>query len=308
MIDDAPVRVLFLAGIGRSGTTLIERTLGEVAGVTALGEVMHLWDRGLVRGELCACSRPFRECPFWTQVGDDAFGGWDNVDTERMAHLKAQVDRTLRVPHAAWGRPASFVREADEYVAHYVRVYRAAARLSGDVLVDSSKQASLAWLLQRSPDIDLRVLQCVRDSRGVTHSWSKVIARPEAISDEHAEMPRYAPPTMSAYWLCHNVAAAALHRRVPHLRLRYEDFVADPTRRIHDVLALAGISSELPHVRGSVVTLGGGHSCAGNPMRFRQGEIEVVPDNQWREQQPDGQRRLVTTLTAPLLLRYGYLR
>ncbi|HEY2794503.1 MAG TPA: sulfotransferase, partial [Micromonosporaceae bacterium] len=36
-------RVVFLGGLGRSGTTLLERILGEVPGVCALGELVHLW-------------------------------------------------------------------------------------------------------------------------------------------------------------------------------------------------------------------------------------------------------------------------
>ncbi|HEY4605248.1 MAG TPA: hypothetical protein VIH08_13030, partial [Blastococcus sp.] len=37
-----PLRVLYLAGIGRSGSTLLERILGEVPGICSLGEVVFL--------------------------------------------------------------------------------------------------------------------------------------------------------------------------------------------------------------------------------------------------------------------------
>lgn len=303
-----PVPVLFLAGIGRSGTTLVERTLAEVDGITALGEVMHLWERGLGRGELCSCGEPFLECPFWSRVGREAFGGWDQVDTARIAWLKARVDRALKVPQLAIGRPTSFAREVDEYVDHYVRVYRAAQQITGGLLIDSSKQPSLAWCLRRTPAIDLKILHCVRDSRGVTHSWARTVARPEAVREADAEMPRYSPPLMSAYWLLHNAEAEALGRLVPLRRLRYEDFVSDPAGEVDTILDFLGVSAPAPHVRGSSVHLGSGHSCAGNPMRFRTGELDVVADEGWRAQQPTVQRRLVTSLTAPLLLRYGYLR
>src|SRR5215813_3238781 len=38
-------RVILLGGLGRSGTTLVERIVGELPGVVALGEVVHLWRR-----------------------------------------------------------------------------------------------------------------------------------------------------------------------------------------------------------------------------------------------------------------------
>lgn len=316
--EDPPVTVVFLAGLGRSGSTLLERVLGETPGVTALGEVMHLWDRGLVRHELCACERPFPECPFWSEVGRRAFGGWDQVDPARMAWLKRRVDRATRVPAIAAGRPPGFARDVDEYVAAFVRVYRAAAEVAaaddpgvGDarpVLVDSSKQASLAWCLARSSEVDLRLVHCVRDSRGVAHSWSKQVARPEAVSDEHGAMPRYSPRTVAAYWTLHNTASELLGRRVPSVRMRYEDFVADPVGQTRRVLDLAGVGAPAAHVSPGAVELGPNHSCAGNPMRFRHGTIEVVPDESWRRRQPVRDQRLMTALTAPLLAHYGYLR
>ena len=107
------VPVLYLAGLGRSGTTLIERTLAETPGVTGLGEVMHLWERGLGRNELCGCGVPFASCPFWREVGARAFGGWERVDAERMTWLKGQVDRASRVPAIATSLSARFAALVD---------------------------------------------------------------------------------------------------------------------------------------------------------------------------------------------------
>jgi len=67
-----PVRVLYIGGLGRSGSTLIERLLGQVPGVCAVGELVHLWDRGITEDERCGCGEPFRQCPFWSQVGKTA--------------------------------------------------------------------------------------------------------------------------------------------------------------------------------------------------------------------------------------------
>lgn len=305
-MTSAPVRVLFLAGIGRSGTTLLERTLAEVEGVTALGEVMHLWDRGLVRGERCACGAPFADCPFWREVGARAFGGWDRVDAQRLAHLKDRVDRATCVPAVASGWPRALAREVAEYVDHYARLYRAAADLTGGVVVDSSKQVSLAWCLQTRPDLDVRVVHCVRDSRGVAYSWSKEVARPEAVSEEYGRMPRYSAGSVSSLWMLHNAEIEALRSRVPVLQLRYEDFVRDPVTTTRAVLDHAGVAAAADHVRPDSVLLGSSHSCAGNPMRFRTGEVALVADEGWRRHAVRRETRLVTALTAPLLVRYHY--
>ena len=60
--------VLYIAGTGRSGSTVLAAILGEVEGVFAAGEVRYLWQRGLVEGRLCGCGVPVAECPLWSAV------------------------------------------------------------------------------------------------------------------------------------------------------------------------------------------------------------------------------------------------
>ena len=45
---------------------------------------------GIVDDDLCGCGKPFHACPFWTAVGERAFGGWSQVDVERLRWLRAR--------------------------------------------------------------------------------------------------------------------------------------------------------------------------------------------------------------------------
>src|SRR6476469_754930 len=54
--------VLFIAGWGRSGSTLLDRMLGQVPGVFSAGELRDIWDRGVREDRLCGCGQPFHEC------------------------------------------------------------------------------------------------------------------------------------------------------------------------------------------------------------------------------------------------------
>ena len=96
-------RVLYIGGWGRSGSTLAERLLGEMPEIVGAGEVTHLWQRGLIDNELCACGTPFRDCPFWTAVGDRAFGGWDTVDAavDHRAEASRRPDPVRAAARAA---------------------------------------------------------------------------------------------------------------------------------------------------------------------------------------------------------------
>src|SRR5688500_6785417 len=70
-------RVLLLGGAGRSGATVLERVLGELPGACSAGELVHLWQRGVLDDETCGCGESFGRCPFWVEVGARAFNGWN---------------------------------------------------------------------------------------------------------------------------------------------------------------------------------------------------------------------------------------
>lgn len=304
-------RVLYLGALGRSGTTVLERVTGELPGVCSVGELVHLWRRGVLDDETCGCGSSFGSCPFWSEVGRAGFGGWDRGLAERMEQLRPLVDRTRFVPRLLAPRLMRHARRAElaEYTEVWLRLYRALDEVSGGaVLIDSSKHSSLAYVLRTVPDLDLRVVHVVRDSRGVAYSWTKEVRRPEA--GDEALMTRYSPTRASALWVGHNLLFGLLRRLGTATRvLRYEDFVATPHAVLTDLAEFAGLpDAEAPFTGENTVELSTSHTVAGNPMRFRTGPIALRRDDAWRTELPRGQRRLVAALTGPLLARYGYLR
>lgn len=301
--------VLYIGGWGRSGSTLLECVLAQLDGTVALGEVVHLWERGLGRDERCACGEPFSGCAFWTEVGEVAFGGWENVDLDRLRHLADAVDRQRHIPRSARRRPSpEFASLASEYAGHFRAVHRAAARVSGArVVVDSSKEIPTALALSHRDDVDLRVLHVVRDARGVAYSWSKTVARPEADGEA---MPRFSPVRSTTFWLSGNLTVAGLrHRGVPVARLRYEDLVADAAGSVERVWAELGLPgrADVPMTAPDAIDLRPTHSVAGNPMRFRTGPTTLRRDDAWRTALDPRDRRVVTAMAWPVLKAYGYL-
>ena len=82
---------------------------------------------------------------------------------------------------------AAYRRELDEYLDVHRRLYRAIAAVSGaDVVVDASKSTAQLFALRRIDGLDLRVLNLVRDSRGVANSWNKSgIVKPQSTDGRH---------------------------------------------------------------------------------------------------------------------------
>jgi hypothetical protein len=309
------VRVLYVGGLGRSGSTLVARLTGQLPGVCAVGELVHLWERGITEGERCGCGLPFGRCPFWEQVGKTAFGGWDVIDVGHVAALRAGVDRNRYIPALAGREVRAGLRPVlDEYTSYYARLYAAAAEVSGcELVIDSSKHPSLAHCLRWAPGVDLRVVHLVRDSRAVAYSWGRQVRRPD--TDRESYMTRYSPAVAAVQWNGQNAAFYLLARLgCPVMRLKYEDFVAAPRAALDRIAAFAGLPAGSGFAflgtgaGGWSAELELGHSVSGNPMRFATGKVAISRDERWRADMPAGQRRAVTALTLPLLAGYGYYR
>jgi hypothetical protein len=312
-VSGGPLRLLFIGGIGRSGSTLLDRMLGQVGGIWSVGELVHVWQRGLAENNLCGCGARFLDCSFWRRVGEEAFGGWDSVDVDGVLALKQAVDRNRFVPLMCLpGLWPPYRARLRRYLELLDRLYRAVAKVAGPVvIVDASKHVSHAFLVRRVPGIDLRVAHLVRDSRGVAFSWTRLLRRLEVVDGE-AMMATESPLRMSVRWTTHNALFHLLRRvGVPTLLLRYEYLVRSPgaeLARLLDHVDQPAAPGELDFIGDGWVELGTSHALAGNPMRFRQGRVPVRLDEEWRHKLSRGHRLVTVGSTWPLLLRYGYLR
>ena len=216
-------RVVFIGGLGRSGSTILDLMLGQLPGFVAVGELAYVWGRS--DADLCGCGRAFSRCPFWIEVGEHAFGGWSRVDRPRIAALRAGIERNRQIPALVRdGHGDAERRELDDAIH---RLHRAIGSVSGaDVVIDSTKHPASAYHLH-AMGADLRVIHLLRDPRGVAYSWTKVKERPGIAGG--AMMDRYPPWRIAGRWLTFNGAFHGLERLgVPTLRVRYEDLVTEP--------------------------------------------------------------------------------
>lgn len=303
-MDPSAADVLFIAGFGRSGSTLLDRILGRIDGFVSVGEIRQLWQRGLVLGQLCGCGEPVPDCPFWTEVLKDAFGSFGTDDARRVLTMARGIDRVRAFRRA--GRPGT----GSEYTEILADLFRSVSRVSGArVIVDTSKSVTHGLLLKKALGDRVRIVHLVRDSRAVAFSWMRHRKRPE-IHWEQTEMPTYGALRTALDWMLVNGLIGRSRKQfgADMPRVRYEDLAEEPRETVTRMLEAVGIA--LPpgaEVPGRSFTPGIDHTVSGNPIRFQSGTIEIRPDLQWRSALPAGKRRLVTAVTWPLLKRYGYL-
>lgn len=308
-MTDKPVKVLYVAGLGRSGSTILANTLGQVEGFFSGGELNFIWKHALIEDRLCGCGKPASECEFWGRVFGEEFGGQDEGLAREMMRLQHLGARTRHIPQMLTERGRRKIRERlGKFLDNTGRLYRTIQSVSGSrVVVDTSKEPAYGYALGMVPGIDLHVLHLVRDPRAAAYSWAK--KKPQPDSEEREFMHRKTPAQSAVLWDAWNAAIEALWRKTPekYLRLRYEDFIADPRGSFERILKLVGEEdAELPLVGGNQVKLGISHTVSGNPNRFDTGAVELKSDEAWTRKMTSRDQKLVTGLTLPLLPRYGY--
>jgi hypothetical protein len=295
------VRVLYIAG------TLLANTLGQVAGVFNAGEIRYIWQRGMLENRLCGCGRHFADCPFWKDVLHEALGP-STPDAQAMTRLQSRLTRIRHLPSLARRRDLRGSADFDLYREVLSRLYRAIQHAAGSqVIVDSSKLPSYGRLLGLMPEIDLHVVQLVRDPRSAATSWARVKEQPD--HGVAGVMERMSPVRSALLWNLWNSTskpflASAASR---YMRLRYEDFVARPRESVRLIVQMLGMpDAELPFTDASTVMLSPNHTVAGNPDRLRSGPVVIRADAAAGFKLRGRDQLLVTGVTFPLLLRLGY--
>jgi LPS sulfotransferase NodH len=308
---------VLIAGAGRSGSTLLEMMLDQVPGLVAVGELTDIWDAGLVRDERCGCGEQFARCPFWSAVGRRAFGGWDNVDAERMLADHDAVARNRQLPRLLTARwQPRFRARLDDYARALSSVYDAIAATTGcRVIVDASKWPSHAMALRRIEGLDLRMLHLVRDPRGVAHSWARELGRPQAAGSsevDRSEMRRDQPALAALHWTSLNLGVEIVASLgVPRLLVFYDRLISAPRETLAEALTFAGgevTAESLAFVGDDAVRLSAGHGIAGNPSRFGHGEVRLRAGDEWMTEMTRPTRLAVDALTFPAHAVYRWRR
>lgn len=303
MSEAGRIKVVYIAGWGRSGSTLLGNMLDQVDGLCFIGE-LRLRHPARIENRRCGCGAPLSDCEVWGAVWREVGGGGAAAEA-MVGRGQALATRHLPLLATTVGRRWLESRTRPEREA-LPRLYRAIQRVTGSrVIVESSKFPLYAFVLALVPEVDVYVVHLIRDARAVAFSQQREVPRPDTITPTF--MPRYGPLKSAALWMTWNLGAELLGRYRParFLRMRYDDLVARPRECIRRILALTGEPvGRLEFLGAGAVTLRPGHSVAGNPVRLRSGVVPLRADVEWRTRMRARDRWLVTACTWPLLWRY----
>ncbi len=302
---DAPAGVVFVGGYARTGSTLLDRLLGQIDGFASFGELRHVWERNFRGNQLCGCGRPFRSCPFWNDVVEVAFGGWGGVDPLPWGGTSGGS--------TACGTSPACSRGVDGGVPRGVPCLPGRGR--GAVPGDGGGVGGPGPRgLDEGPSAPVRApfgrARRARSGPGPGQPGGGVlVAEGQAAAGDHLAASGHAavlrgperdglrtsptsPPRPAGWW-----GRARSSVRGPDAR---------PPRQLARLAGELGLGDvDLSFLDGHSATLHPAHTVAGNPVRFARGDHRAQGGRRWTTAMPGGQRTVVTALTSPLLAGCG---
>jgi hypothetical protein len=292
--------IVYISGSGRSGSTLLERTLNSSDDFFALGEFHCLW-RLPTDALTCSCGMAFSADPFWQDILDRA-----RITDRELAELRRLEEEICRTPFLARSGYSLETVRKDERVQRFLAlqlpIFEAIFAATGtSILVDSSKAGPRAWLLACDPRV--RILHLYREPGDVIASWrSKKFDK-----GLNGDMQRLSVLHAAMDWAKVEYLIKKLAEQAPIAKVDYRRFCETPDVVIADALnSLLEIETKpfnwlderrfmpAPHY----------HSLNGNPDRFSSGPVHIAARTLDRSRLPPLDRLAITAAQAALSALY----
>jgi len=304
----ADLKIVYIVGPGRSGSTLFGDVLAQSPNVVHVGELLWYWKRRQMRPPShCGCGLALDTCPFWTSVVErSAFAS--DIDTPLIDKIFSNLGSSRRWPGLWWqGRSGQMVWP--NYGERLAELYQAIADVSGaTVVVDSSKQPGPALVVANLDGVDARFIHLTRDPRAVVRSWKTAKFDDVSPADSLEVIP---PLRATLNWNARAFGAEVLvaRRAAPgrYKRIAFESFVDAPQQRYVELMEFIGEPAASSFfVDERTVRLAPSHTIAGNPGRRAGAPREIELDQAWRTELSGRERLAIAAVSAPMMIKFGY--
>jgi len=298
----APTRLVYIAGSGRCGSTLLDILLGDHPSIQSTGELMRILGGAQGHAQACSCGQDIRTCPFWTRVVAEIGGAEALQQLDRGMRLEGT--KGLFLGRLGDGRRGSLARR---HAARLAQLVRAVSKVSDrPIVVDSSKSLGRGYLyrLEGGHGLDVRYIHMVRDGRAFL--WSKR-ARPDG-EGVGKRTPSRSPLRLAGLWLTTNFVASVVFKAQSgrYLRVRYEDLTQRPAETLDRIgkfvgADLTGVARDVEAGRPIPIS----HVVGGNRLRFSQG-LTLRADAEWEHALPRKEKLAFWAVAGWLAWWYGY--
>lgn len=284
-------KIIYIAGFPRSGSTILQNILNEIEGVASVGEIKTLIGYNIFKRKNCSCGQSIEECEFWSPVQNQIQQKYSKIELTDFEKLRKQLSnknfytykyRTKKFQTEKFAKYSLFLNWL------YNEIF---TQHSIDCIVDSSKDPVYAWYLNIVLQYEVYFIHLYRDPEASYTSLQKDKAKSNYFR-----------------WTLMNRNSEYLQQIAPgrYFRLKYEDFTACPKEAIDELMKFAHIEGNNPIMKENKILFTGNHSLAGNPNRFKTGEIEIKKTVYAGDVLSTAQKKIISILNRSLLKEYGY--
>lgn len=216
-------KIIFIAGNGRSGSTLLDILLGSSANAFGGGELTNI-SRDTIFDEFCSCQSKIGNCELWTTV----YKTWlenSNITLEKYKFLKYKFERnksTLRVL-------VNYIfptKDFKNYRESTYQLFSAIHKVTGkNIIIDSSKSPQRILILKKYQN--LTVFHLCRNARGVLNSAKKVARKDVKAGIEENQYARRTSKTLIE-WVFVNFITELFCIRVNSKKIKFKEFTSSP--------------------------------------------------------------------------------
>ena len=303
------MKILYIAGRGRSGSTLLGNVLNEIDSFFHIGELRHVWQIAFLENRQCGCGKQIQECPFWSSIlaETEAYLGSRGVTVNEIASAGSHLPTHSKLLFNLLLDRKLFIDR--EYTTPLLCLYNSIFKhLPPPIkyVVDSSKFPIHAYILKEVIDLDVSVIHLVRDPRATAYSWRKHVRREDFAKKYVASMPRHGAFTEAIKWEIWNRVIRLLFAGSADYHLvKYENFASRPRHSVDQILQWVDSDADNP-VRSKSVELSNNHVLWGNPFRKKRGATSIYLDEKWRQDIETTDLISVNTIAYHGIRKYGF--
>jgi hypothetical protein len=298
------IKVLYIAGFERSGSTIVNRIFGQIDDFVAWGELRDVWEHAILENRLCSCGVPFHNCETWQAILKQGFGSIDQIDAPRLIASLRQAKKYIAL-NQVLPVPVSPSPAVKLYLEYLTKFYSAIQSVTNcRVIVDSTKASWYGAALNQIPELDVYTLHLLRDPRGVCQSLQRRKLEGEP------ECQWYNPVHASLSWMLKNAAVESFLKSSEdrYLQMKFEDFVSQPQQALAAVFKMIGEeSADLSCLQGESVYMKTDHIFTGSPSsRSTVGTVKLKVDERWKREMTDLDKIIIGNITWSLRKKYQY--
>ncbi|MDY6991470.1 MAG: sulfotransferase [Pseudomonadota bacterium] len=296
------ITVLYIAGTGRNGSTLLERILNELPFFFTAGE-LGAASKVLNKHRQCVCGEQYQNCSTWKNIVTDP--DFEKIDKDSFSKIRDKYWNNFNLLKIKLKKqyPIDFKNYLNDLETIYQVIYR---HSGGKIITDSTCHTLYGHHLSLIPSIELYVVHLIRDPRGVVHSWDS----PKYTSKGVLSAPRIKPLPSTFTWIKRNLILEFLFskKKYRYLKIHYEDFIEHPERTLRELNRFLNIElteNNLNFIKGKTVELDVNHLSWGNLNSFEKGVIYLKQDDRWKNDMTLINRLIISLITYPFRLKFN---